>query len=161
MNISKIAPVLFAAVCLVGSLQGCKSDNDKTKGSVSPALITNPISASGTKNTGSMPEMTFETLKHDFGLMMQGERLEYTYVFTNTGGSDVVISNVSATCGCTIPDWTKTPIKPGEKGQVQVQFNSAGKSGSINKSAKVLANTQPNTIELEFTAEVYVPDSKK
>jgi uncharacterized cupredoxin-like copper-binding protein len=108
-----------------------------------------------------MPEMTFETLKHDFGLMMQGERLEYTYVFTNTGGSDVVISNVSATCGCTIPDWTKTPIKPGEKGQVQVQFNSAGKSGSINKSAKVLANTQPNTIELEFTAEVYVPDSKK
>jgi uncharacterized cupredoxin-like copper-binding protein len=105
--------------------------------------------------------MEFEQTKHDFGIMMQGEKLTYTFHFTNTGGSDLVISDASSTCGCTIPDFSKAPVKPGDKGKVEVLFNSAGKTGTVSKTVRLLTNAQPNTIELDVTAEVYVPDSKK
>lgn len=155
-TIGIIAASLFLCV-----LPGCKPKGEKSDKSVSPSLITNPITASGKKVTGSLPVMKFEQMKHDFGMMVQGEKLSYTFKFTNTGGSDLIISKVSSTCGCTIPDWTKSPVKPGEQGKVEVIFNSAGKTGTNTKTVLVLANTQPNTTELEFTAEVYVPDSKK
>ena len=158
---SRINLGIIAAAILVFSIQGCKSGNDKAPGSVNPALVNNPISASGTKNTGGLPQIAFETTKHDFGIMVQGERLTYTFKFTNTGGSDLIISDASSTCGCTIPDWSKAPVKPGDQGKIEVQFNSAGKSGSVSKTIKVLTNAQPNTVEIEITAEVYVPDSKK
>jgi hypothetical protein len=143
------------------ALPGCKTKKESDKNSLSPELVTNPITASGKQSTGGLPSLTFEQTKHDFGLMVQGEKLSYTYVFTNTGGSDLIISNVTSTCGCTIPDWTKSPVKPGEKGKVEVVFNSTGKTGTNTKTVLVLSNCQPSTTELEFTAEVYVPDSKK
>jgi hypothetical protein len=146
---------------LIGTMPGCKPKGEHGNQSISPDLVTNPITASGKKATGSLPEIVFEQTKHDFGIMMQGEKLSYTFKFTNTGGSDLIISSVSSSCGCTIADWTKPPVKPGEKGKVEVVFNSAGKTSSQSKTVKVLSNAQPNTIDLEITAEVYVPDSKK
>lgn len=158
----KLSVRLLALALILGAMPGCKNKPDQSGGTINPKLVTNPITASGKKAaTSNLPVMVFEQTKHDFGMMVQGEKLSYTYKFTNTGGSDVLISNVSATCGCTIPDWTKTPVKPGEQGKVEVIFNSAGKSGSINKAVSVLSNCQPNTIDLEFTAEIYVPNSKK
>lgn len=153
--------VLVALTLFLGVLPGCKSKGDKNDKSVSPNLVTNPISASGKKANGNLPVMVFEQTKHDFGMMVQGEKLSYTFKFTNTGGSDLLISDASSTCGCTIPDFSKAPVKPGDQGKVEVVFNSSGKSGSVNKAVRLLTNAQPNTIELEITAEVYVPDSKK
>jgi hypothetical protein len=142
-------------------LPGCKSKKEPGNQSVSPDLITNPISASGKKSTGSLPVMVFEQTKHDFGMMVQGEKLSYTFKFTNTGGSDLIISDASSTCGCTIPDFSKAPVKPGGQGKVEVIFNSAGKTGTVSKAVRLLTNAQPNSTELEITAEIYVPDSKK
>ena len=105
--------------------------------------------------------MKFEQMKHDFGMMVQGEKLSYTFKFTNTGGSDLIISNVSSTCGCTIPDWTKSPVKPGEQGKVEVIFNSAGKTGTNTKTVLVLANTQPNTTMIRIKAQVVSPGNEK
>jgi uncharacterized cupredoxin-like copper-binding protein len=105
--------------------------------------------------------MEFEQTKHDYGMMVQGEKLSYTFKFTNTGGSDLIISDFSSDCGCTVPDFSKAPVKPGDSGKVEVVFNSAGKSGTVSKSIRLLTNAQPNTIELNITAEVYVPESKK
>ena len=147
-------------IVLISALVSCNAKKTQDQ-SVSPSLVTNPISASGTPSKTGLPVLEFAQSKHDFGLVMQGEKLSYTFKFTNTGGSDAVISQVSSTCGCTIVDWDKAPVKPGGKGEIEVVFNSAGKSGTVNKTVSVLANTQPNTIQLEITAEVYVPDSKK
>jgi len=152
---------IIALSLLPGVLPGCKPKGEQGDKPVSPKLVTNPITASGKKDTGSLPVMVFDQTKHDFGMMVQGEKLSYTFKFTNTGGSDLIISDVSSTCGCTLPDWTKSPVKPGEQGKVEVIFNSAGKTGSVSKSVRLLTNAQPNTTELEITAEVYVPDSKK
>jgi hypothetical protein len=151
----------ITSIFLLLLLPGCKQKSDQTGKSISPSLITNPITASGKAATGSLPVMVFEQTKHDFGMMVQGEKLSYTFKFTNTGGSDLLISDASATCGCTIPDWSKAPVKPGEQGKIEVIFNSAGKTGTVRQSVRVLTNTQPSTTELTISAEVYVPDSKK
>ena len=153
--------LVILALSLFLGLSGCKSKTEKSENSVSPSLVTNPITAGGNKNTGSLPMMVFEQTKHDFGMMIQGEKLSYSFKFTNKGGSDLIISDASSTCGCTVPVWPKYPIKPGESGKLEVVFNSAGKSGRNVKPIKVLTNAQPNTIDLEITAEVYVPESKK
>jgi len=152
---------IIAVSLFLGILPGCKPKGEQGDKSVSPNLVTNPITASGKKATGDLPVMVFEQTKHDFGMMVQGEKLSYTFKFTNTGGSDLIISDASSTCGCTIFDFSKAPVKPGEQGKVEVIFNSAGRTGSISKTVRLLTNAQPNTTELEITAEVYVPDSKK
>lgn len=141
-------------------IPGCKSRGDKDN-SVSPDLITNPVTASGKKVKSDLPVMEFEQVKHDFGTVVQGEKVAHTFKFTNTGGSNLVISNASATCGCTVPTWSKKPVKPGDQGSVEVVFNSSGRTGSVSKTVNILANTQPNTVQLEVTAEIYVPTSKK
>ena len=146
---------------LIAALTGCKQQADQGNKSISPGLVSNPITASGKQAAGTLPVMVFEQTKHDFGMMVQGEKLSYTFKFTNTGGSDLIISDASSTCGCTIPDFSKAPVKPGEQGKVEVIFNSAGKTGSVSKTVRLLTNCQPNTTEIEITAEVYVPDSKK
>jgi len=158
---SKVKICIIAATLVLSVLPACNSKNGKEKKDVSPDLITNPITASGKNRTGDLPVMVFEQTKHDFGMMVQGEKLAYTFKFTNNGGSDLIISDASSTCGCTIPDFSKAPVKPGDQGKVEVIFNSAGKTGSVNKTVRLLTNAQPNTVELEITAEVYVPESKK
>jgi len=158
MFILRKAILILAISILV--LPGCKSKADKNN-SVSPDLITNPVTASGKKVKSDLPVMEFEQVKHDFGTVVQGEKVAHTFKFTNAGGSDLVISNASATCGCTVPTWSKKPVKPGDQGSVEVVFNSSGRTGSVSKTVNILANTQPNTVQLEVTAEIYVPTSKK
>ncbi len=152
---------IIVLTLLLGGLHGCKTNGENGDKQVSPNLVTNPITASGKKASGNLPVMEFEQTKHDFGMMVQGEKLSYTFKFTNNGGSDLIISDASSTCGCTIPDFSKAPVKPGDKGKVEVIFNSAGKTGTVSKTVRLLTNAQPNTVELEITAEVYVPESKK
>lgn len=82
----------------------------------------NPL-PSGPKGT---PNFAQDTV-FNFGKILDGERVSHDFVFTNTGEGDLIISNVQASCGCTTPDWTKDPIKPGEKGTVKAEFNSSGR----------------------------------
>jgi len=88
-------------------------------------------------------EITFEKKVHDFGTISEGEVVEHTFKFTNTGDTDLIISNASASCGCTIPDWPKEPIAPGKQGKIKVKFNSNGKKDMITKDITILANTDP------------------
>jgi hypothetical protein len=150
-------PIILLLCCFYS----CRPKGEQSSSAVSPNLVTNPITASGKTSNSTLPVMEFEQTKHDYGMMVQGEKLSYTFKFTNTGGSDLIISDFSSDCGCTVPDFSKAPVKPGDSGKVEVVFNSAGKSGTVSKSIRLLTNAQPNTIELNITAEVYVPESKK
>jgi hypothetical protein len=152
-----LAILLVAAI----TVSGCQNKSEKTN-SISTDLITNPVSANSIAVSGNLPVLEFDQVKHDFGIVVQSEKITYKFSCKNTGGSDAIISDVTSSCGCTVTSWTKAPIKPGEKGEVEVIFNSTGKpSGYMSKTVKVLANTQPNVIELEVTAEIYVPDKKR
>lgn len=91
----------------------------------------------------------------DFGKVTEGEIVEHTYLFTNTGEHDVWLREVKPSCGCTTPDFTTSAIKPGEQGKITVKFDSKGRVGNQNKQITVVANTDPSLIVLRFTAQVH------
>lgn len=87
------------------------------------------------------PRIKWEKSIHDFGDMSQGDRVEETFRLTNTGNEPLVITNVQVSCGCTLPkNWPRDPIVPGEKGEITVAFNSAGKFGKQNKVVTIVSN---------------------
>lgn len=148
--------LLFIVFCTAS----CKSSGGKEE-RISTDLVNNPNSASGEKNAGNLPAFKFVEIEHDFGKIIQGESVSYEFKFTNTGKSDLLIVDVSTSCGCTVPSFPKTPIRPGDEGAIKVSFNSAGKSGFQAKNVLVVANTQPNTTMLRIKAQIVGPNAEK
>jgi uncharacterized cupredoxin-like copper-binding protein len=106
------------------------------------------------------PKLDFgNDMSHDFGTIIEGERVEHTFKFTNTGTADLVISSATASCGCTIPSPPKEPIAPGEEGEIKVEFNSAGKSAMQTKDITILANTNPVKTILQIKVFVQKKDN--
>jgi hypothetical protein len=102
------------------------------------------------------PVITFEKKVHDFGDMAQGDKVEETFKFTNTGKEPLIITNVQVTCGCTTPKgWPRDPIAAGGKGEITIAFNSAGKMGKQNKVVTIVSNaTNADGSQISFTANV-------
>ena len=96
----------------------------------------------------------FGMMEYDFGTIEEGQVIEHEFKFTNSGQAPLVISNIQASCGCTTPDWTKSPVKPGEEGYVKVAFNSSGKSGVQSPTVTIQANTSPNVTRLRLKGNV-------
>lgn len=139
----------------------CKQEEKQT--GVSTDVINVPATASGTESqsqAGTAPVIVFNEEKHDFGKIMQGEKVSYSFVFKNTGGSDLVISSAQGSCGCTVPSYPKEPIKAGAEGKIDVQFNSEGKSGAVQKTVTLVTNCNPSTKILTISSTIIVPDGK-
>ena len=115
---------------------------------------TTDSTATTTANAANAPVMKFEKESHDFGKIKTGDKVNYDFKFTNTGKSPLIISEAHATCGCTIPEWPKAPVKPGESGIIKVTFNSAGKNGLQDKQITVTANTVPAQTMVHLIGEV-------
>jgi hypothetical protein len=94
------------------------------------------------KNTGDFPVIEFDKNNHDFGEIQEGEIAETEFRFTNVGKSDLIISDASGSCGCTVPDYPKnSPIKPGESGKIIVKFDSNNRPGMQRKAVTLITNT--------------------
>jgi hypothetical protein len=113
-----------------------------------------PTAAPEEKPEGPLPVVEFEKVEHDFGTVTEGQKVKYVYKLKNTGQAPLIIQNAAPSCGCTVPDWTKTPIPIGGTGFVQAEFDTNGKSGIQNKSITVTANTWPKVTVLHFKAMV-------
>jgi hypothetical protein len=131
------------------------------KGLLSSDVVNNPNSANGKSDLSSLPFIKFDEEVHDFGKIIEGETVSYSFKFTNTGKSDLIIADVSTSCGCAVPSFPKTPIRPGEKEIIKVTFNSVGKRGFQTKNIVVVANTQPNSTMVRIKAQVVSPGSEK
>ena len=145
---------LFSLTLLLGSIS-CKKENEsaieitpesKTVTETAPT-VTAPVD-------GKYPVMTFDTTEHDFGTIAPGDKVEYLFNFKNTGAADLIITNAVGSCGCTIPEYPKVPIKPGESAQMKVSFNSAGKTGLQQKSVTITTNTEKGTESLLIKASI-------
>ncbi|MCG1035427.1 DUF1573 domain-containing protein [Polaribacter sargassicola] len=79
---------------------------------------------------------------YDFGTVNEGDIVETVFKVTNTGKTDLVITNATGSCGCTVPVWPKAPIKPGETGDVSVRFNTNGKPNRQQKTVTLTTNTE-------------------
>ncbi|GAB2783382.1 hypothetical protein GCM10027275_29170 [Rhabdobacter roseus] len=97
--------------------------------------------------------MKFKEETHNFGKIEQGKPVTQEFVFTNTGTDPIVISNVSASCGCTTPSYTKDPILPGKTGTIKATYNAAA-MGSFNKSITVFSNAETPSMSLFLKGEV-------
>jgi hypothetical protein len=140
---------LITLSCLLLASCGQRSETD-----ADVDLIRNPQSAQGYDNTVKMPELTFDQDMHDFGRLSAGENISYSFHFRNTGTADLVISSCNATCGCTVADYPRHRIAPGEEGYVTVTFKSAGKAGQQYQEVTVVSNTQPSHTRLKILAQV-------
>lgn len=113
---------------------------------------------------GKYPTLTFTKKEHNFGVIKEGEKVETIFTFTNTGEADLLISNAAGSCGCTVPEYPKEPIKPGKSGKMKVTFDSNGKPGKQQKSVTITSNTQSKrevlTINAEVTPKVKTEESK-
>ena len=87
-------------------------------------------------------EITFDRIFHDFGIISEGEIAKTVFSFTNTGNNDLYIVDAIGSCGCTVPKYPKNiPIKPGESGDIEVNFDTNGRPNLQQKMIKVSANT--------------------
>lgn len=128
------------------------------EGNKSPATATtpatNPAATPEEKPAGPLPIIQFETTDHDFGTVAEGQKVSYTYSVKNVGEAPLIIQNAQPSCGCTVPDWTKTPIPPGRTGFVKAEFDTHGKTGIQNKTITVTSNSWPKTTVIKFKAMV-------
>jgi len=138
----------FAAV-------SCQNNEQK----IPTNVVHNAKSASKKGNKDDMPVISFTKTEHDFGKLIQGEQVSVIFKFENTGNLPLLISKVSASCGCTASKYPTKPIAPGEEGHLEVTFDSKGQRGMQNKTVTVLTNTQPQSTILRLKAQVSTPDS--
>ena len=104
---------------------------------------------------GKTPKITFSESDHNFGDINEGDIVTYTFDFTNTGDGDLLITDAHAQCSCTVPEWPKDIIKPGEKGVIRVKFDSNGKSGIVKKEITIEANTNPRITKIHIQSNIH------
>lgn len=104
---------------------------------------------------GPLPKMEFVSMNHNFGKIKEGRVYTWSYEFTNTGSTDLIISHAQGNCGCTVPEYPHQPIHPGEKEAIRVSFDASGKAGNQNKMVTLTTNCSPNTVVLTLEADIY------
>lgn len=140
----------------MATLLGACSQPGEHHGQLSGDLITNPKSA--TETQVAHPVLQFDKTEYDFGKILQGEVVTYTFHFTNVGDAPLIISGVEKSCGCTASDFPRNPIAPGMTGDIKVSYDSKGHHGIQTKTLTVNANTNPASHTLRVKAEVRTPD---
>ena len=124
------------------------------KSGIAPTSNTPNTSKKDAGSDTEFPIMTFETTEFDFGSVKEGEMVDYTFKFKNTGNFPLIINKATATCGCTVPQWPKEPISVGGSGEIRVRFNSKNRKNLQTKYVNINANTKPAVIRLKITGNV-------
>lgn len=131
----KIA-LIFAFVMLAGFVASAQTSTTK---SASP------------KAAG--PEITLESLEHDYGTITQGANGDCVFKFKNTGNEPLILSDVRKSCGCTTPTWNKEPILPGMSGEVKVGYNT-NNVGAFSKTITIISNATNASLTLVIKGTV-------
>lgn len=97
--------------------------------------------------------IVFESTTHDYGTVVQASDGSCQFVFKNKGKAPIVLNEVKASCGCTVPEWTRTPVAPGEKGTIKVTYNT-NNVGAFTKSITVNSNAVNNPVILIIKGNV-------
>lgn len=150
MNYKSITMALLATVLLISCKKEVKMDENKTVN----VETTNENAPIKIDPNGKFAKMDFAKVEHDFGTINGDDVVETVFTFTNTGEGDLVISNAKGSCGCTVPEYPKEPIAPGEKADIKVSFSPKGKNGMQNKTVTLTTNTATGTEMLNIKANI-------
>jgi len=126
------------------------------KSGISADDVNNPATASGNYDPETQPKMEFVETEFDFGTIKDGDKIKHSFKFKNTGKSNLIISDVGTTCGCTVASKPEEPIAPGAESEIVAEFNSERKASAtpIEKTITVFANTTPNSVKLKLKGMV-------
>lgn len=142
---------IILSIACMALLASCNN-----QGAEQPAVTTETEAVSNTVESASADAPAFKFVKEsfDFGEITDGEKVSYDFKFTNIGKSPLIITSATATCGCTVPEYPKEPVAPGEEGILRVVFDSSGKLGMQNKVITITANTVPETTQINILGNV-------
>ena len=140
------------------ALVSCNSSSDKK--TITTDLVNSPLTANSNAEKVLTPNIEMLETSYNFGEIQQGESVTHDFILKNTGDADLLVSAAKGSCGCTVPEWPKTPIAKGEEAAIKVTFNSAGRSGKQNKTVTLVTNAIPNTKVLTINGNVIVPQNK-
>lgn len=140
----KIINLGIVALLIMASCNNQGQSNAASSASVSATSI----------DAADAPVFEFDKDSYDFGQIKAGEKVAYDFKFTNVGKSPLIISDAVATCGCTVPEYPKEPVAPGEEAIIHVVFDSAGKQGMQNKVVTLTSNAVPSKTELHLIGDV-------
>lgn len=127
----------------------------KQDAKTAPAATT--MTAAPAAENKNAPEFKFEEEEYNFGTIKQGESMTHLFSFTNVGKEPLIISSASGSCGCTVPEWPKEPVKKGDKATIKVTFNSAGKMGMQDKTVTIQSNAKTNPKVIHIKGNVEAP----
>ena len=121
--------LFFVAGALVFTV-ACKDTSSTDQARQVPATTTTPVntqtpSATPTETVpvGTLTTISYPVTEHDFGEIMEGEKIVHEFSFKNSGSEPLVISKAQGSCGCTVPDWPREPIPVGGEGVIKVQYD--------------------------------------
>jgi hypothetical protein len=106
------------------------------------------------KKAETQTTIQFESIEINFGEVKEGTTVNKVYKLKNTGKKRLMIEKVEGSCGCTVAEWPRYPVEPGENAEIKVNFNTLGKRGDQDKSITVTANTEPALTILRIKGKV-------
>lgn len=139
---------LFLFAIAMGLSLGISAQSQKS--------VKSEIRPTGKTNAKSYAEIKFDTLRCDLGIFPESDAVrKHSFTFTNTGTAPLIINQAFASCGCTVPTFTKDPIKPGEKGSIDVTYNGTGlMPGRFSKTITVRSNAKTRIVRLVVEGEM-------
>ena len=158
-SILVIGMFVFAAFASQAQQKPAAAPTKPTPMPVKPAPAPAPAKPVGSVSKDTA-EFKFDVMEYNFGTINQGDAINYDFNFNNTGKDPLVISEAHGSCGCTVPQWPKEPIKKGDKGVIKVTFNSTGKSGMQDKTVTITSNAKNSPHVLHLKGTVNVPAKK-
>lgn len=135
--------IVFSILTVIAMASlSCQSDNAKESEKIKKAEQLDPTT------------VDFAETEYDFGTVVEGEKVEHSFEFTNTGDKELIVVDAKGSCGCTVPTFPKEPIPPGQKANIDVVFDSEGRVGEVQKSVTIIANTNPSKTVVYLVGKV-------
>lgn len=145
---------LLTAFLFLGACSNSADTNSSDENEVGSVEIVESGTSEEAIANGPVGVMSFEQDAYEFGKVKEGEVVEHVFTFVNTGDAPLIISQVSASCGCTTPEFSTHPVAPGQEGTVKVVFDSNGQVGQQHKVISVLSNGSMKVTLLHLRGEV-------
>ncbi len=155
---------------VVSAFSACKQNEEKKDNGLEEVRLDNktsnadivrmPISADKPLDTLNIPKIALDESSFFFGEVTEGAIVKHSFTFKNAGNQPLLISDVRTTCGCTVPEWNRSPIAPGSSDKINVTFNTEGKQDAQVKKITIIANTFPAETELILRGGVKVKSEK-
>lgn len=160
IQIGMLGVIIVLLLVQMSGVLGGSNTSDVRSSARQSLNTTNPVTpAANTPATPAVPtgpttKMAFKESTFDFGTVNEGEKVEHTFSFSNSGSEPLTITNAKGSCGCTVPDWPKEPIAPGQSSQIKVVFDSKGKAGKRDQKVTITANTSPAQTVINMVGDV-------